>query len=128
MLDMIHNKKTLLQKFKENYHVTSMNSCHESKHIHSKPPISYPDHLQQPLSLLHSENQSFFSGSKVTSAHSLTNHICLAPSFKNQCSSTCLPPWHILGQLYFTLPTTYLQLSQEVTSFLSYKGSFLCIT
>ena len=40
--------------------------------------------------------------------------------------STCLPPWHILGQLYFTF-TTYISLNRS-HPFWSHKATLLHIT
>jgi len=96
------------------------------------PSPKHPDQLQQPLSLLLNENHNFFSGSKVARADSLTTHICLAQSLK---ISAAIPPLNLSPSMaqycdnfIVPLPPTYLQLSQVVTSFLSYKGSFLYIT
>jgi len=84
--------------------------------------LKHPDHLQCPPSLQLNENHSFFSGSKVAKADSLTTHICLEPSLQ---ISGAMPPLNLcdsmthLGQLYFTF-TSYLctYISQVVTSFL----------
>ena len=69
-------------------------------------PAPAPAPTQPPTQL----NHSFISGSKVARADSLTTHIRLEPSLKSEelyLQSTCLSPWHILGQPNFTF-TTYL--------------------
>jgi hypothetical protein len=68
-------------------------------------------------------NHSLFSGSKVARADSLTTLTFLQPVYKSvelNLHSTCLPPWRLLGQIYFT-STSYLctYKSQEATSFLA---------
>ena len=88
------------------------------------------DQPQHPPSLQLKENQSFFSGSKVARADSLTIHICLVPSLK---ISGAIPPlnmsasWHIVGLLYFTL-TSYLCTYLSRGPFWSYKGTFVYIS
>jgi len=91
-----------------------------SKLGRNKRSISSPNHphqLQRPPSIQLNENQSFFSGSKVTSADSLTTHICLGRTLK---FSGALPP--------LNLSSTYVHISKQVTSIWSYKGTFLHIT
>jgi len=71
-------------------------------------------HIQTSSSAHPASNSSFFSGSKVASADSLTTHMCIQPSLKISGAiphSTCLPPRHIVVQLYCTFPSylcTYL--------------------
>ena len=59
------------------------------------------------------ENQSYFPGSKVTSADSLITHVHLGRSLK---FSGAIPPLH--------LSSTNVHISQQVTSFWSYKKPF----
>jgi len=69
----------------------------------NKRTTKHPHQFQCPPSLQHNENQSFFSGSKVASADSLTSHIHLETSLK---INGAIPPLNlrpsILGKLYFT--------------------------
>jgi len=87
----------------------------------------HPDQLQHPHSLQLNENQNFFSGSKEARADSLNTHIHIEPSLK---ISAAIPPLNLshsmahIGKLYFTFNTNYVHIFQEVTYFLSYKGSF----
>jgi len=59
-----------------------------SKRTISSP--KHPDNLQRPSSLQLHENHSFFSGSKVARADSLTTIICLEPNL--QISGAIPPP------------------------------------
>jgi hypothetical protein len=77
--------------------------------VKSKRTISspkHPVHFQCPPCLQINVNQSFFSGSKVARADTLTTHICLEPSLKIIVAKPTLN-LEIVGQLYFTL-TSYL--------------------
>ena len=98
----------------------------------SNRTIYYPKHSDQFQRLQFSEIQSFFSGSKVASADSLTTHICLEPSFQ---ISGAIPPRNLspsmakIGTTLFYpnhLPQ-YISLKRS-HPFWSYKGTFLYIT
>ena len=77
----------------------------------------YPDQLQHPPSLLLKENQSFFSGSKVAMADSLTTHIHLESSLK---ISGATPPQNLSASMehsgttlfYLKLLPTYILLKR----------------
>ena len=77
----------------------------------------HPDQLQCPPSLQLTENQNFFSGSKVASADNLTTHIHLEPSLK---ISGAIPPLNLPPSKAHILPLspTYVHISQQVTAFL----------
>ena len=99
-----------------------------SKGIISSP--KHPDQLQRPPSLQLNENQSFFTYRMARGIQSEHSHPSRA-KFKNQWSYTSTKPVSLHGTYWdfiFPLPPTYVQISQEVTYFLSYKGSFLYIT
>ena len=92
----------------------------------------YPDQLQRPPSLQLNENQSFFSGSKVARADSLTTHIHLERRLK---ISAATPPLNLCASMapsganlfYLNLIPMYISLKRS-HSFWSYKGNFLYIT
>jgi len=74
---------------------------------------THPAQFQSLSSLQLQKNQRFFSGSKVARVLSLITHIHLAPVYNSVAlyiNTSCLPPWHILGQFYFTSPRTYVPL------------------
>ena len=77
----------------------------------------HPHQLQHPPCLQLNENHSFFSGSKVASADSLTTHIHLEPSLK---ISGAIPPLNLSPSKAHILPLspTYVHISQQVTPFL----------
>jgi hypothetical protein len=100
-----------------------------SKRTISSP--KYPGQLQCPPSIQLNENHSFFFGSKVARADSLTTHICLEPSLK---ISGAIPPQHVCSMVhicttlfYLYLLPTYIPLKRS-HPFWSYKGTFLYIT
>jgi len=92
----------------------------------------HSDQLQHPPSLQFNETQSFFSGSNVASADSLTTHICIEQSLQ---ISGAIPPLNLspsmahVGTTFFYpnhLPL-YISLNRS-HPFWSYKGTFLYIT
>jgi hypothetical protein len=92
----------------------------------------HPDHLQGPPSLQLHEILSFFSGSKVVRAVSLTTHIYLKPSLK---ISGAMPPLNLspskahsgTTSLYPNHLPLYISLKRS-HPFWSYNGTFLYIT
>jgi len=92
----------------------------------------HPDQLQHPPSLPSNEIQSFFSGSKVASAGSLTTHICLERSLQ---ISGAIPPLNLspstahigTSSFYPNHLPLYISLNRS-HPFWSYKGTFLYIT
>jgi hypothetical protein len=101
----------------------------------SKRTISSPKHtdkLHHPPSLQLNENQSFFPGSKVARAVSLTTYINLEPSVK---ITGATPPHKLSASmthngtnlLYLKLLIMYIFLKRS-HSFWSYKGTRLYIT
>jgi hypothetical protein len=70
-------------------------------------------------------NSSFFSGSKVASADSLTTHICLEPSLK---ISGAIPPLNLsasMGQPNFTLTFSSLMTYIYIYIYMSYRTANL---
>jgi hypothetical protein len=101
-----------------------------SKRIISSP--KHPDQLQCPTSLQLYKNHSFFSGSKVARANSLTTIICLEPSLQ---ISGAIPPLNLSpyvansGTTLFYLHLLPMYISLERSHpFWAYKGTFLYIT
>jgi hypothetical protein len=58
--------------------------------------LSLFQNIQTSSSTHPASNSSFFSGSKVASADSLTNHICLGPSLK---ISGAIPPLNLSASM-----------------------------
>ena len=85
------------------------------------PSPKYPDQLQCPHSLQLTENQSFFYQQSEQCTHSGHLHLSI-PKFKNQWIYTSTQPVSLHGTYWnnfiFPLPTTYVHISQQVTSFL----------
>ena len=90
--------------------------------------LSLLQNIQVSSSTHSPSNSSFFSGSKVARAYSLTNHISRA-KFKNQWSytSTQLARFHGIVGLYLMLILMYIS-HKRSHSIWSYKGTFLYIT
>jgi len=76
---------------------------------------THPDQLQRPLSLQLNENQSYFSGSKVASADSLTTQTVLEASIK---ISATIPPPNLSANTAHT-GTTLLHLYPYLCTYLS---------
>ena len=91
--------------------------------------LSLLQNIQTSSSTHPASNSSFFSGSKMASADSLTTHICLEPSLK---ISGAIPPLNLspsmahIGTLLFypNLLSMYISLKRS-HPFRSYKGTFL---
>ena len=94
--------------------------------------LSPLQNIQTSSSAHPASNCSFFAGSKVASVDSLTTHICLDARLKSvelYLHSTCLPPWHILGQLLFYLYPLPMYVSLNRSHpFWSYERTLLYIT
>jgi hypothetical protein len=95
-------------------------------------PPKHPDQFQYPPSLQLNENQSFFSGSKVSRADSLSTHTHLETSLK---ISAAIPPLNLSASMSHICTTLfYLNLLpknislKRSHSFWSYKGDILYIT
>jgi len=95
--------------------------------------LSLLQNIQTSSSTHPASNSSFFSGSKVASADSLTTHICLEPSLK---ISGAIPPLNLsatmahngtLFYLYLNILPMYISLKRS-HPFWSYKGTVLYIT
>jgi len=101
----------------------------------SKRPISppkHPDQLQRPHSLQLNANHSFFSGSKVARADSLTTIICLEPSSQ---ISGATPPLNLSpsmahsGTTLFYLHPLPMHISLKKSHpFWPHKGTIFYIT
>ena len=93
---------------------------------------NHPDQFQCPPSLQLNENHSFFSGSKVSWADSLSTHIHLEASLK---INGAIPPLNLSAPMshmctilfYLNLLPKYIFLKRS-HSFWSYKGDILYIT
>jgi hypothetical protein len=74
----------------------------------------HTDQLQRPHSLQLNENNSFFSGSKVARADSLTTHIHIEPSLK---ISAALPPLNLSATMAHIGTTNFILTSNLCTQF-----------
>ena len=132
---MYYLQLSMWQHSQYNYHNIHWNiwgsNLGRNKRSISSP--KHPDQLQCPPSIQLNENQSYFSGSTVTSADSLITHICLGRSLKFSAAihplNLSVSMEHIgINWFYLNLLPMYISLNRSHLSSLIKEPFYTSLT